>query len=143
MMKKIQQAAVLPFRIVNGKIQLLLIQTRSGNKWTIPKGIIDPGYTPRQTAVEEAFEEAGISGQVLDKPYGQFTYEKWQSLCEVTTFIMQVEQIFDQWPEKAWRRRLWISGDHDLRIIKYQSLRDLLLIFFQDTKLHEQLENNN
>ena len=142
-MKKIQQAAALPFQIVDGKIQLLLIQTRSGNNWTIPKGIIDPGYTPRQTAIEEAFEEAGISGQVFDYPYGHFSYEKWQSLCEVKTFLMRVDQIFDQWPEKTWRRRLWIFGDHDLRIIKYESLRNLLIKFFYDTNLHQQLAKNN
>lgn len=28
--------------------------------WTFPGGVVDPGETPRQTAVREAFEELGI-----------------------------------------------------------------------------------
>jgi 8-oxo-dGTP pyrophosphatase MutT (NUDIX family) len=41
--------------------------------WSLPKGHIEAGETPEQTAVREASEETGISGQVL-RPLGMIDY---------------------------------------------------------------------
>jgi 8-oxo-dGTP pyrophosphatase MutT (NUDIX family) len=139
-MKLIKQAAALPFRFRNGVIELLLVQTRSGNKWTIPKGIIDPGFTPQQTAIEESFEEAGLHGIVYSQQYAQFSYQKWQSTCEVTIFILRVKNIHDAWPEKEWRQRRWISSGDDLSIVKYKSLEKIIAEFLSDKALHLKLE---
>ena len=40
-------------------IEILLIQD-SKNRWTIPKGHIEPGETAKQTAVREIGEESGL-----------------------------------------------------------------------------------
>jgi phosphohistidine phosphatase len=125
---------------LNGKIELLIIQTRSGKKWTIPKGIIDPGFTPQQTAIEESYEEAGIEGAIHGKQYADFSYQKWQTTCEVVVFILQVKTIHDSWPEKEWRKRRWISRGDDLKIIKYHPLEKIIGDFLSDTKLHHRLE---
>jgi 8-oxo-dGTP pyrophosphatase MutT (NUDIX family) len=135
----IEQAAALPYRFQNGAVELLVVQTRSGNKWTIPKGIIDPGYTAHQTAVEESYEEAGIKGRLREKQYARFNYRKWESTCEVAVFLLQVEELFDSWPEKAWRRRKWISRKDDLNLFKYQNLEKIVREFLSDETLHQML----
>ena len=37
-----KQSAVIPYRKRDGKTKILLITSRSKNKWIIPKGIIEP-----------------------------------------------------------------------------------------------------
>ena len=50
------------FRLTKDKkdIEVLLIQD-SKNRWTIPKGHIEPGETAKQTAIREIGEEAGLN----------------------------------------------------------------------------------
>ena len=44
---------------------VLLIKNPSG-LWTFPKGLIEEGEPPEQTALREVYEETGIKGKVLD-----------------------------------------------------------------------------
>ena len=65
------QAGVVPFRVEKEKIKIMLITSRKKQRWIFPKGIIDPGYSASETAVNEAFEEAGIKGKIGSKPVGE------------------------------------------------------------------------
>lgn len=53
--------------------QILLIQEKADNRWAMPGGWADIGYSPAEVAVKECFEEAGIKVEatkllaVLDK----------------------------------------------------------------------------
>ena len=44
---------------------ILLISTQSGRRWQLPKGHIEAGETPEQTAVREVCEETGVTGEVV------------------------------------------------------------------------------
>ena len=44
---------------------LVLVGSRAKPRWQLPKGLIDPGETPEQTAVREVREEAGIATEVV------------------------------------------------------------------------------
>jgi 8-oxo-dGTP pyrophosphatase MutT (NUDIX family) len=35
--------------------------------WALPKGNLDPGEKPEETAVREVFEETGVRGQLVEK----------------------------------------------------------------------------
>src|SRR5688572_24972400 len=54
-----RQAAAIPFREDGGRIEVLLIR-RKDKPWGIPKGNIDTGRSARESALNEAREEAGI-----------------------------------------------------------------------------------
>ncbi len=45
--------------------QILLISTRSGRRWQLPKGHIEIGETPEQAAVREIREETGVTGRIV------------------------------------------------------------------------------
>jgi 8-oxo-dGTP pyrophosphatase MutT (NUDIX family) len=44
---------------------VLLISTQEGRRWQLPKGHIEPGESPEQTAVREVREETGVTGRVV------------------------------------------------------------------------------
>lgn len=52
--------------VVRGE-EILLISTRGGRRWQLPKGHIEVGERPDQTALREVREETGITGRVVDE----------------------------------------------------------------------------
>jgi len=63
-----QQVAAVCYRIGKRGIEFLLVQTRGG-RWIFPKGGVEPGLTPAQSAALEAFEEAGVHGRMEAIPF--------------------------------------------------------------------------
>jgi len=57
------QAAAIAIRGAGEKLQVCLIKKKDSRKWGIPKGIVDPGQTHGATALNGAWEEAGLKGR--------------------------------------------------------------------------------
>lgn len=59
--KKTTSCGALPWRIQEGRIQILLIkQFQHRDRWGIPKGHVDEGETLEECAIREVREEAGV-----------------------------------------------------------------------------------
>ncbi len=116
----ILQAGCVPYRFRKGNLELCLITTRKG-RWGFPKGIIDPGETPEETALKESEEEAGLIGKIEGKPIGSYRYRKWGAELVVTMFIMKVVEIEDVW-EESWRQREWLSPEAAREILDREEL---------------------
>jgi len=41
----IQQSAVIPYQIVDGEIEIMVITSSTGKRWVIPKGLVEPDMT--------------------------------------------------------------------------------------------------
>ncbi|WP_432695130.1 NUDIX domain-containing protein [Marinobacterium sp. YM272] len=108
------QSGVLPYRFsTGGRLELLLITSSSGRSWGIPKGIVEPGLTPQESAAKEALEEAGIQGKVHPELLGCYRQAKWGAECDVDLFAMRVDTVIDDadWDEDH-RCRRWCSIDN-------------------------------
>lgn len=125
----VHQAAAIPVRA--GRV--CLVTSRSGKRWVIPKGCLEPGKTAGQTALLEAWEEAGLVGRLLHEPVGSYVYRKTGKTFHVTVFLMQVTQVADDWPEATQRRRCWLSPDLAVGCIDEPELRALLRAVSQTT----------
>ena len=101
----IRQAAALPLR--RGRI--CLITSRNGKRWVIPKGWIEPGQTAAETALQEAWEEAGLVGTLEREPIGSYLYEKEGNTYHVLVFVMRVTSVAQDWPERSSRQRSWVG----------------------------------
>lgn len=101
------QSAVLPYQRARGGWQVVLITSRSGKRWNIPKGIVDPGLSALESAQKEGREEAGVEGIPSPTPIGEYQYEKWGGVCTVVVFPLLVTRVHDTWPEDDFRQR-WV-----------------------------------
>ena len=64
-----EQAGVIAFRRKKSGIEICLIRNKGSRKWKIPKGFVDPGETPEQAALKEAWEEAGIPAETARRAH--------------------------------------------------------------------------
>jgi len=120
------QAGAIPVRA--GKI--CLVTSSNGKRWVIPKGVIEPGQTAGETALQEAWEEAGLTGVLQPEPLGSYLYEKWCGICHVTVFLMQVSDEAAAWPEHDLRIRSWVSLAGALERLDDPGLCDILRLTF-------------
>jgi len=121
----LDQASALPFRRRGGRLEFCLITTSAG-RWTFPKGYIDPGETPEQTALKEAFEEAGLHGRIVGGPVGCYLTPKNGQSKTVVAFLMETTQCDDEWIESALRTRRWVSREEARRLVVRECLQTLL-----------------
>jgi 8-oxo-dGTP pyrophosphatase MutT (NUDIX family) len=120
----IRQAGAIPFRAG----QICLVTSTRSRRWVIPKGLIDPGRSAAETALQEAWEEAGLTGILCSSgPVGCFSYEKWGSSYNVAVFAMEVRSVADDWPECHLRQRAWVNLAEALARIDDEGLRKILL----------------
>jgi 8-oxo-dGTP pyrophosphatase MutT (NUDIX family) len=102
-----QQAAAIPFRRRDDGLEVCLIRRRHSRTWGIPKGQVEEGDTHEETAVSEAFEEAGLVGRVVGGSIGAYQYEKWGRTLTVAVYLLEVLDERDAWEEDAFRQRRW------------------------------------
>ncbi len=107
----IQQASAIPFRSGDDGPEVCLITSQRSGAWGFPKGVIDPGETTAQAALKEAFEEAGLHGEIVGPALGRYRYEKWGQQLEVEVLLMAVDTCDAQWSEQHLRKRRWVPVD--------------------------------
>ncbi len=122
MSEPVRQSAVLAV----SDDRLCLVTARSGRRWVIPKGQIDPGHTPGEAALVEAWEEAGLVGTLDAEPCGSYVYEKLGRPHHVLVYRMAVTEAHDRYPEVASRQRAWVTADEAIDRVDDPGLRDLL-----------------
>lgn len=110
-----QQYGVIPWRTdKSGQLRVMLVTSRGRGRWIVPKGWPEQDRAPYLSAAMEAFEEAGVIGEVLPRPLASFDYvtENDEFVDEqrlVTLFSMRVVGTLTNWPERHQRKRRWFS----------------------------------
>jgi len=121
------QSAVLPYRVHEGALQIMIVRSSGDKHWVVPKGITDPGLTAQQSALQEAREEAGIEGHIVGEPLGSYDHAKWGANARVQVFAMQVSH---ELPEHAWeeqhRGRRWVSAEMAAMLLKQTALAPMI-----------------
>jgi phosphohistidine phosphatase len=121
----LMQAGAVPFRR-NGSAREFLLVTSHRGRWIFPKGIVEPGETPEETALKEAREEAGIRGVLLPQLLGEYLDHKWRNNCTVRMFLLEYLGECESWEEGGVRERRWCTYDDALRLIKKEEIRGIL-----------------
>lgn len=113
-------------------IEILLIQD-SKERWTIPKGHIEPGETAKVTARREIEEETGLKNVSILSWLGKihFKYRRLDKLVLMTTQVYLAQALDDKemlTPEKWMKGIKWFSFTDALNLIEYEDIEKLMLI---------------
>jgi 8-oxo-dGTP pyrophosphatase MutT (NUDIX family) len=101
-----QVVAAVPVRPrAAGGLEVLLVRTSDGTRWTFPKGGREHGETLAEAAAREAVEEAGAIGRVGADPLGEYRYRD----DTVVAFLLEVDDT--RRPDEPWREPTWFGPD--------------------------------
>lgn len=127
------QYAALPFVCgPEGELRVLLVTSRETRRWVIPKGWPMKRLSPSGAAAREAYEEAGLVGEVGETAIGTYTYEKrlkrrGSVTCRVEVFPLRVERQLETWPEREERTVRWFSLPEAARAVDEPDLGEMIL----------------
>jgi 8-oxo-dGTP pyrophosphatase MutT (NUDIX family) len=103
--------------------QYLLVEARRRpGVWVLPKGHVESGETPAETAVREVAEEAGVRGEVVG-PLGTTEYSVDGDDVSVDYFLMRYA---GETPPTEKRARRWVAYDEALRLLPHRDTRELV-----------------
>ncbi|MDZ4312584.1 MAG: NUDIX hydrolase [Cypionkella sp.] len=127
-----EQYGAICWRMHRGKVEVLLITSRDTGRWVIPKGWPMDKRSPAEAAQQEAWEEAGVRGDIAETSIGRFNYVKLLTPkrsceCVVKVFALRVSELVDKFPERNERRRKWFAAEKAARKVLEPELRQVLL----------------
>ena len=106
----------------DGTIRVMLVTPKGGGTWMLPKGNIEKGMTPYDSAAKGAFEEAGVTGDCDPVILGEY---KWQSQL-VSIYPLQIKRILDDWKETGLRSRFLFRLEMAMKAVKNDDIRTVL-----------------
>lgn len=129
------QYGAICWRRKGDRIDVLLVTSRDTGRWIIPKGWPVKGLSPEGSAAMEAFEEAGVEGEVSPVCVGVYSYDKTLGKgpgplttvpCVVAVYPLRVHRLLARYPESHERQRKWFPAAKAATKVAEPELRALL-----------------
>lgn len=131
-----RQVAALPYVTADGAIKVCMITSRTSGRWIIPKGWPEAGLSDASAAEHEAFEEAGLRGEITSAAIGAYDDIKRTDnaciACRVQVFALFVTFQYLEWPEKGQRKVRWMDPASAAAKVRNGQLAALLSHFSPD-----------
>lgn len=114
------------------QLEILLIKDAK-NRWTIPKGHVEPDEEPKKTAEREIREETGLQEMKVYNWLGKvnFRYRRAHTLVLMTMHIYLVHGLgnTDKLKPEDWLNDIkWIPAQEAVDKIAYEDINKLMLV---------------
>lgn len=129
---RLLQIAALCLRRRDERVEVLLVTSRGTRRWILPKGWPHKRTEDPRSALQEAWEEAGVKeGDVSPEPIGRFRSVKrsdsgLETPCDVVVFRVDVRELTEDFPERDERVRMWVSPAEAAEMVDEPGLAAIL-----------------
>jgi 8-oxo-dGTP pyrophosphatase MutT (NUDIX family) len=97
-------------------LELLLVRTKGGERWTFPKGHVEPPEQPWEAAVREAHEEAGVvKGHIAVTPLTSYRFPTRAGDSLVPAYLLTVLEQGE--PLERRRTPTWVEPPEAVRLL--------------------------
>ncbi|GAB2187194.1 NUDIX hydrolase [Roseibium sp. LAB1] len=125
------QIAALCVREGKAEPEILLVSTRDTGRFILPKGWPEKDKPAFETALIEAYEEAGIVGKADPRAIGSFRSFKGLAdglkiRTKVVVFKIRFEKQLKEFPELGQRKRVWLPLSKAIEAADEPALRRFL-----------------
>lgn len=126
------QVAALCYKKTSDGMKVLLITSRDTGRWILPKGWPIDGKDGPGSALQEAWEEAGVSAaDIEEEPMGLYEYVKGLDHglsvpVETQVYMTRVRDMEDSYPEADERRRKWFTPAEAANLVDEPDLKNIL-----------------
>lgn len=131
-----RQAGVLAWLPETDPVRIVVVTSRRTGRWVFPKGSIDPGLSARETAAQEALEEAGLIGVVSDIPVGSYIIPKIRPpliwAIKVSLYPMRIHTVQDEWLEMDQRTRRFVTIDEAEEVLAEPEMVEIAAKFVEE-----------
>jgi len=109
-----------------------MITSRDTGRWIIPKGWPIDGLDGAETALQEAWEEAGVQNAKAERePIGCYSYDKIlkdgsAQPVQTSVYRVRVKDLADNYPEAHERDRSWMSPKAAAKLVDEPELSEML-----------------
>jgi 8-oxo-dGTP diphosphatase len=119
------------FRREGSNAEIALVAVKEGRVWSLPKGVVEKGEEPSQTAVREVWEETGLSGRIVKK-IGDISYWYYikdnNTKCRKTVHFYLLEYVSGTTSDHNWEvdAAEWVPIDDALNRVSYKGDREIV-----------------
>lgn len=115
------------YRIIQNEPRFLLIRNKRSAHWGFPKGHVEPGETPEETAKREVLEETGLRIQILPDFSSRSEYTiQGRVEKRVEIFVAQTHDTKTTIQEEEIADYLWLNYDKAMQHLRFDNDRDIL-----------------
>ena len=109
-----------------------LIATKGGKVWGLPKGLVEKGETPLQTALREVEEESGLQGEpVVDLGHIEYWYRDSATKVLYHKFVHYylLSHVAGDVSEHDWEvdEARWLPIEEAIERASYENERGVLI----------------
>lgn len=128
------QVGALCWRKRKGQTEVLMVTSRDTGRWVVPKGWPMKGRSAAGSAMQEAWEEAGVRIDPAEsRAAGKFDYtkllkdgQKRQLTVHLFSVRLRKSDLHDRFPEAKERKRTWMTARKAAAKVAEPGLRKIL-----------------
>ena len=125
------QVGVLAFSAEDTR-SIIMITSRGKKQWIMPKGNIKKKCGKVRSALEEAYEEAGIIGKINANRFFDIKIIKGKKKYKLRLYYFKVEKMLNKWPESEQRIRKKIAAKKAMKFIKHKGIKRCLREYLKE-----------